>query len=274
MEMFRDRLAIVTGGGSGIGCALCDDLAARGTIVVAADVNGESAAETGRIISERGGRAYARTVDVSEEPQVSALVKDVVAEHGHFDYMFNHAGINIVADARDLRIEHWRRVIDANLWGVIYGTMAAYAVMTKQGYGHIVNTSSLSGLIPVPNVLPYSTTKHAIVGLTLGLRAEAADLGVKVSVVCPGFVQTGLQQTATVINAEREKVMTGSTLYKRIEAPEAARAILRGVVRNEAVIVFPGYARTIWLLYRLLPSLIAPVQLRMMREFRAVRSEG
>ncbi len=125
---------------------------------------------------------------------------------------------------------------------------------------------------PTPIAPPYSTTKHAIVGLTLGLRAEAADLGVKLSVVCPGGVRTGLQQTATVLNAEREKVMPVITPGKKIEASEAARAILRGVSRNAAIIVFPGNARLAWVVYRLFPSLVAPVQARMGRTFRSLRS--
>jgi short-subunit dehydrogenase len=104
--------------------------------------------------------------------------------------MLNNAGIALGGEVRDMDLEHWRRILDVNLWGVIHGTTAAYQVMVKQGFGHIVNTASLGGLIPEPMATAYATTKHAVVGLSTSLRAEAAELRVKVSVVCPGFVQT------------------------------------------------------------------------------------
>ena len=271
MESFSNKVSIITGGGSGIGRALCLELSRRGSVVVVADIHAENAQATANAIVQEGGRAYARCVDVADEMQVSKLVSDAVAEHQRLDYMFNHAGINVLGDARDLRLEDWHHVIDVNLWGVIYGTTAAYTVMVKQGYGHIVNTSSLSGLLSGPTALPYSTTKHAIVGLSLGWRAEAADLGIRVSVVCPGFVKTGLQQSAIVVNAPHDQVMAQTTLVKRMDAAQAAQLILRGVARDEAIIVFPGNARIAWWLYRINPKLLNRLQIKMIRNFRNLR---
>ena len=271
MESFSNKVSIITGGGSGIGRALCLELSRRGSVVVVADIHAENAQATANAIVQEGGRAYARCVDVADEMQVSKLVSDAAAEHQRLDYMFNHAGINVLGDARDLRLEDWHHVIDVNLWGVIYGTTAAYTVMVKQGYGHIVNTSSLSGLLSGPTALPYSTTKHAIVGLSLGWRAEAADLGIRVSVVCPGFVKTGLQQSAIVVNAPHDQVMAQTTLVKRMDAAQAAQLILRGVARDEAIIVFPGNARIAWWLYRINPKLLNRLQIKMIRNFRNLR---
>jgi NAD(P)-dependent dehydrogenase (short-subunit alcohol dehydrogenase family) len=223
------------------------------------------------VISQQGGRANAQYLDVSDEKQVTKLVSDTVAAYQRLDFMFNHAGINVLGDARDLRLEDWHHVIDINLWGTIYGMIAAYTTMARQGYGHIVNTSSLSGLLPGPTVLPYSTTKHAIVGLSLGWRAEAAGLGIRVSVACPGFVQTGLQKSATVVNAPHDQVMAQTTPFKKMEAAQAARTILRGVVRNEAVIVFPSYARIAWWLYRINPMLLNRLQTKMIQNIRSLR---
>jgi len=185
--------------------------------------------------------------------------------------MFNNAGITVTGDARDLRLEHWCRVIDVNLWGVIYGTMAAYAIMVGQGSGHIVNTASLGGLLPFSLNIPYATTKHAVVGLSLSLRAEAADLGIKVSVVCPGFVRSGIYQTATLLNAPREKVLA-TIPFRLMDASKAAQTILHGVARNQAVIVFPNYARFLWWLYRLNASLLNPLSFKRIRSFRSVRT--
>jgi NAD(P)-dependent dehydrogenase (short-subunit alcohol dehydrogenase family) len=186
-QPFEGKVAIVTGGGSGIGEAVCWELARRGAHVVVADIDAEAAERVAKLIG-----AEARRVDVSTEADVQGLVVDTVAAHERLDYMFNNAGIGIGGDARDLTSEHWRRVLDVDLNGVLYGTLVAYKVMARQGYGHIVNTASAAGLLPHLLNAPYSTAKHAVVGLSRSLRLEGADLGVKVSVVCPGFVRTNI----------------------------------------------------------------------------------
>jgi NAD(P)-dependent dehydrogenase (short-subunit alcohol dehydrogenase family) len=127
---------------------------------------------------------------------VQALVSDLVARYGVLDYIFNNAGISVCADARDLEIAHWRKVIDVNLMGVVYGTHAAYQQMVKQGHGHIVNIASLAGLVPFPTNAPYAASKHAVVGLSLSMRTEGEALGVKVSAVCPGFSVSGASRQA------------------------------------------------------------------------------
>src|SRR5262245_39734519 len=172
MTALQHQVAIVTGGASGIGRALCQALAARGVTVVVADINAAGAEQVATEICSRGGQAAAHQVDVADADSVSRLVQDTVAVHQRLDYIFNNAGIAVTADARDLGLEHWRRVIDVNLLGVIYGVQAAYPVMARQGYGHIVNTASLAGLLAYPTNLPYATTKHAVVGLSLSLRPE------------------------------------------------------------------------------------------------------
>jgi len=104
--------------------------------------------------------------------------------------MVNNAGIGVGGEASELTLAHWERVIDVNLRGVIHGVHAAYPVMIAQRSGHIVNTASLAGLMPSPWLTPYAMTKHAVVGLTLSLRAKAAAHGVRVTAVCPGVVDT------------------------------------------------------------------------------------
>ncbi|MBI2217284.1 MAG: SDR family oxidoreductase [Candidatus Rokubacteria bacterium] len=185
--------------------------------------------------------------------------------------MINNAGIGVGGEVRDLSLDHWRRVVDVNLWGVIHGVMAAYPAMVRQRAGHVVNIASLAGLGASPTMTPYAMTKHAVVGLSTSLRAEAADLGVRVSVVCPGFVQSGIYDAATVVNARKELVMA-RVPFRPIPAPRAAAAILRGVEKNRAIIVFPFYARLLWGLRRLHPSLLAPLEARIVRDFRAVRT--
>src|SRR4051794_19719080 len=139
------RVAIVTGGGSGIGEALCRALAARGDTVVVADIDGASAE---RVAGDIGAHATAAKVDVRDYTAVQGVVDDTVAAHGRLDLIVNNAGIGVGGDVLELTVAHWDRIIDINLRGVIHGVHAAYPVMARQRSGHIVNIGSVAGLPP------------------------------------------------------------------------------------------------------------------------------
>jgi short-subunit dehydrogenase len=188
--------------------------------------------------------------------------------------MFNNAGIGIIGDARDMRLEDWQQIIDVNLWGVIYGTMSAYRVMTRQGFGHIVNTASAGGLIPLPMGVSYATTKYGIVGLSTSLRVEAAELGVKVSVVCPGAIKTSIMETVTLLKINREKVLPKIPEMALMDANKCARIVLRGVARNKGIITVTAFARLGWWLYRFQPALFVPIISKMAQVFRDLREES
>jgi NAD(P)-dependent dehydrogenase (short-subunit alcohol dehydrogenase family) len=272
MDPFQNKIAIVTGGASGIGCALCEGLAGRGALVIVADVNRAGGKGVAAAINAGGGRAQAVRLDVSIAADVCALIEATASQHGRLDYVFNNAGVGISGEMRDLTPEHWRRVLDVNLLGVLYGTRAAYTVMVRQGGGHIVNTASVMGLIGFPTGIPYATTKSAIVSLSTSLREEAAGLGVKVSVVCPGFIQTPIWERSEILKADRQQ-MLAVLPFKLMDVTRAAHAILRGVARNRAIIVFPFHARLLWWLYRLSPTLLSPLARRTVHAFRASRTD-
>ena len=264
------------GGGSGIGQALCQELGQRGSIVVVASLHDDHAKRVASAVTQNGGQAHAVQVDVSKEEEVRQLIDGTVSKYGRLDYLFNNAGISIGGDARDLTLEQWRRVLEVNLYGVLYGTVMAYPIMVRQGSGHIVNVSSAAGLLPSPLSAPYCTSKHGIVGMSLSLRVEGADLGVKVSVVCPGLVRTNVHQTATKVNLTPEQRATYEQLItsgkiKMMGAPEAARTILSGVSHNQAIIIFPAGWRLTWRLYRLSPRLLDRLLLNSVRNFRKYR---
>jgi NAD(P)-dependent dehydrogenase (short-subunit alcohol dehydrogenase family) len=273
MNKFKDKIAIVTGAASGIGRALCEELSRAGAVLIMADIHRDGLQQLAANLTDNGGRAHTAYLDVSQAEEVQALIDKVISEHGRLDYIFNNAGIAIAGEVRDLSIDHWRRIIDVNLMGVIYGTSAAYPAMIKQGFGHIINTASLAGLVGFPTMIPYVTTKYAVVGLSTSLRTEAEAFGVKVSVVCPGFIQTGIFNAATYIHSTKDELMA-QLPFKLISANEAARMILRGVARNKAIIVFPFYGRLIWWLYRLNNSLTLPLVRKTVKEFRAARKES
>lgn len=272
MSEFKDKIAIVTGAASGIGQAIGAALGAADAVVVIADVNAEGAQQVATAIQRKGGRAEAAQLDVTSAEAVQRLIDETVARHGRLDLLFNNAGVAAGGEARDLSLADWRRIVDVNLMGVIYGTTAAYAVMVKQGFGHIVNTASLAGLLSAPFMVPYSATKHAVVGLSKSLRAEAADLGVKVTAICPGFIQTNIFEASPWRKVKKDDILQ-KIPFKIIEAEAAARIILRGVARNKALIVFPGYAKFFWFLSRLSLKLVAPLDRKTVKDFRSTRSE-
>ena len=271
MAKFKDRIAIVTGGASGIGRALCEELAWQGAMVVVADLDAVHARQVVSGILEKGGRAEAAVVDVSDSKEMETLVAGIVARFGRLDYLFNNAGVGVVGELRDLSPDHWRRVVEVNLLGVVYGTMAAYKVMVRQGFGHIVNMGSLAGLTPAPIMTAYGATKWAITGFSTSLRIEAASLGVKVSVACPSLVQTHFPDRAAYVNVNKSEYLKELPTRFMMEPDDAARAILRGVIRNRAIIVCPWHGRILWWCQRHFPWLLSPIWTMTVQKWRTLR---
>jgi NAD(P)-dependent dehydrogenase (short-subunit alcohol dehydrogenase family) len=251
MKSFADQVAIVTGGASGIGRSIATALARAGAKVVIADVD-VALAET--VAAELGAGARVEALNVTDSVAVQRVVDGTVAREGRLDLMFNNAGIAVFADARDTSLADWNRQIDVNLRGVVHGVVAAYPIMLRQGHGHIVNTASAAGLIPSPATIAYAATKHAVVGLSLTLRAEARFHGVRVSVVCPGLIQTPIVQAAKIVGPTREKVL-GDSRLRLYSSDRLAVAVLRGVARNRAVIPFTPEVRLMWALHRVSPRI-------------------
>lgn len=253
-------IAVVTGGASGIGQAIATALVARGDTVAVSDINADGvAAVADRLTTQGPGKAFATTLDVTDADAVAAHYRSVKADHGSLDLVFNNAGIAVSGLAEELTLDHWNKTIDINLRGVVHGVHAAYPIMLEQGHGHIANTASLAGLVPMPMGIPYTAAKHAVVGLSLGLRAEAAERGVKVSVICPGFVDTpllvtanpGLPETGLGTNVREFAQQAQRRLYS---AEALAKDILRGLGKNQAIIVAPASGRVVWRGARLSPG--------------------
>ena len=271
MHKLEHRVALVTGGASGLGRALCEQLAADGAFVIVTDINADGAEQIAAAIRQRGGRAAAMALDVSRETEVEQAVDEVVSTHGRLDYMINNAAVAIVGELRDGNVADFRRVVDVNLFGVVHGTMAAYRVMLRQGFGHIVNISSLVGLMPTPILTAYSTSKWAIIGFSTAVRAEAAGLGVKVSVACPGLVRTDMGDHNVYWNVRKEDHLAQLPLRWAMDPAQVAKGILRGVARNQEIIMFPFSVRVAWWMYRACPRIFAPLMGGVVKRFRALR---
>ena len=260
LRTFEGGVAIVTGGASGIGRAVGEALARRGARVVLADLQIELAREVAARIRENGGQATAEELDVANFPATNRLVENTFQREKRLDYVFNNAGIGIVGEARLYQLEDWNRVLDINLRGVIHGVQAAYPIMLRQGFGHIVNTASLAGLFPYPLVAGYCATKHAVVGLSTSLRIEATAAGVRVSVLGPGPVRTqalidGGKYGKMLRPMPPEALKAIVDRQRPIRPEQFAEQALRAVARNRAIIVIPSWWKVLWWLYRLSPSL-------------------
>ena len=268
MDIFSGKTAIVTGAASGIGKALAEELAIRKANVVLTDVNSARLDEVAESIRKVGNNAKAAALDVSDYEAVKKLVENTVTENKTLDYIFNNAGIAVAGEARDCSIDDWRCVLDVNLYGVVNGVASAYPIMVEQGFGHIINTASIEGLIPFPGTISYVASKYAVVGLSNALRLEGADLGVKVSVVCPGYIKTPIFHVSKMIKMDRDKALERLPERFGITPEKCAVAILKGVERNKAFIVVTGFAKFFWMLHRISPGLIHWMMQRNLKESR------
>jgi NAD(P)-dependent dehydrogenase (short-subunit alcohol dehydrogenase family) len=185
--------AVVTGAGSGIGRAVSHALAARGAQVVATDVDAARAATTAREITEAGGRAIAHPCDVTQLPELEAVRDAALAQYGRVDIVMNNVGVLAVGPVEKIPLEEWQRAIDINLMGIVRSNLVFLPLLIEQGRGHVVNTASTAGLLPYGyDRLPYTTTKHAIVGLSESLALYLRPQGVGVSCLCPAGVVTNI----------------------------------------------------------------------------------
>jgi len=259
IRIFNGATAIVTGGGSGIGRALAEELAKRGCEVVLADLQIELAEEVASAIRAGGGKGRAVKIDVTDFPAMEQVVQETFRRTGRLDYMFNNAGIVIGGYVSQYGIEDWNQIINVNLRGVINGIQAAYKMMVAQGFGHIVNTASMAGLMPGPGNVAYTTTKHAVVGLSKSLRAEAAQMGVRVSVLCPGVIRTPILEKGgrygkMLMDISLEEMRRLLENLKPMSPNIFAQKVLNAVAKNRAIIIVPSWWKLVWWINRLSPS--------------------
>ncbi len=250
------KTAVVTGAGSGIGRSLAMLLGDRGAMVHVADLNGESAEAVAQDIRGAGGRAVAHTVDVTNAAAVGRLA-DLVFAGGPVDLLFNNAGIGQAGGATDTTLGDWRRLIDVNLMGVVHGLQAFLPRLLAQGRpACIVNTASMAGLVPAAGLSAYSATKAAVVGLTDALDVELADTPIRLSVLCPGVINTAIAATSTMRGEWAGRRARTVELYaRRGTSPDVvARQALAAVTRGRRIIPAPRYQVVPhWLLKRVFP---------------------
>lgn len=268
MTQWNEQVAIITGAGSGIGQALARAIAARGATVVACDISAERVEITQKEVEATGGKIDGIVLDVTDSDAVSKVVRDAHARHGRIDYIFNNAGIAVGGEVRDVVLEDWQNVLKVNLDGVVHGVVAAYPIMVEQGFGHIINTASIEGLAPFASTVSYVASKHAVVGLSTSLRIEGADLGVKVSAVCPGYIKTRIFEDSKFVGMDVQKEIDEAPSWLGITPDQCATRVLRGVERNRAIIPVTPLAWTLWIMMRVSPNAVIALMTRALRQAR------
>jgi NADP-dependent 3-hydroxy acid dehydrogenase YdfG len=251
-----DKVAVITGAGSGIGRATAHRFAQAGANICACDVNAERLATLAR---ELGPRAMlVETVDVSDRAQMAGFAERVHARTRAADIVVNNAGVGVGGPFLEARVEDWDWLIGINLNGVAYGCRAFGGPMVQRGRGHVVNIASGAAFVMSRDMAAYCASKAAVLALSRCLRADWAGTGVGVSAICPGVIDTPIPGNSRMVGAMAARQERIVKAFRRGHAPDlVAKAIVRAVERDQAVVPVGVEAE---LAYRLLPFVPGRVQ--------------
>lgn len=253
MNSFDNKIVVIAGGTSGMGEQVAYQLAPLAKIII---ILGRNKLKGERIAKKSGNRIKFMPLEMIDGEAVFQTLRTINETLGPIDYFFNFAGTFLAGEIRSTPIEDWHAIYMNNIDPIVNGTAAIYEIMRKNNHGYIINVASAAGLFPVPLMNIYGSTKSAVVSLTLGLRNEARAFNIKVSVVCPGIVETPLYDTAKYDGIDKRKALTLLKDRLRVQQPEkAAQKIIASVHRNKAIIHTTFATRIAWSLYRFSPIL-------------------
>ncbi len=281
MRDFQGKVAAITGAGSGIGRALAVALARAGARLALSDIDTEGLAQSAQQVTGLGGSCSTTTLDVSQRDAVFAWAEECRAAHGRVNLLVNNAGVALAAGAASVRIEDFQWIMGINFWGVVHGTQAFLPHLHASGEGHLVNISSIAGMVAMPTQAAYNASKFAVRGYTEALRMELELAGAPVSATCvhPGGIATRIAKAMRVdedllrrTGLEADAFRQRSDRLLQVTTPEqAAQRILDGVRRNARRVLVGPDARAIDVMQRVLGAGYQPLFVRRWRKMAAER---
>jgi NADP-dependent 3-hydroxy acid dehydrogenase YdfG len=239
VKTLDDKVVAITGAGSGIGRALAVQLARRGSLLAISDVDDDGLAETVELVKAAGAREVRSDhLDVADRAAFASYAADVAEHFGRVNVVINNAGVALAGDLADLEYPDMEWIVGINFWGVVHGTKEFLPHLIASGDGHVVNISSLFGLVSMPGQSAYNATKYAVRGLTEALREEMLIAGhlVGVTAVHPGGIRTSIAQNCRVSDHESksETVRLFDEKLARMTPEKAAEIIVSGILGNKA----------------------------------------
>ncbi|PKQ05403.1 MAG: acetoin dehydrogenase [Alphaproteobacteria bacterium HGW-Alphaproteobacteria-12] len=266
MTRISGKLAIVTGAASGIGRGTALALARAGARLAISDLDRDGLTKTVTRIEALGGTATPYLVDVADRDAVYAFAQEIETSHGGADIVVNNAGVAQIASVEELSYEDFEWVMNIDFWGMVYGTKAFLPQLRAKGQGHIVNVSSIFGLISVPRQAAYNSAKFAIRGFTEALRHEMKNTDIKISCVHPGGIKTNIVRNARFLqSAQASERADATSSFDKIAmtTPEkAGETIMRGIARDRPRILIGVDAKIVDWLQRLLPVSYGKIMFR------------
>ena len=278
MKSFKDKVAAITGAASGMGRTLALELARRGCHLALSDVNAAGVAETAEMARKLGVKVTSQTLDVANRDAVFAWADQVATDHGKVNLIFNNAGVALTVNLDIVKQSDFEWIMGINFWGVVYGTQAFLPHLKRSGDGHIINTSSLFGLMAVPSQGTYNATKFAVRGYTEALRMELEVAGEPVSATCvhPGGIATNIAKAGRIdpgmekisgMSAEKQRKLADK-LINVTTAESAALQILKAVENNARRVLVGNDA---WFLDKLIRLLGSAYQVLVMRQVKKMK---
>ena len=258
MKNFSGKVAVITGAGSGIGRALAVQFAERGCVLAVADISADGLQETRKPVEAAGAVCSTHIVDVADRAAVEEFAADVVREHGAVHLLVNNAGVTLVDRAEHVSYDDLEWIMNINFWGVVYGTKSFLPYMRRVDEAHIVNVSSLFGLVAMPLQSAYNASKFAVRGFTEALKMELAGSHIGVSCVHPGGIKTGIGRNSRIseeaLSVPKEELIAEFEKAARTTPEKAAAVIIRGIEKNKRRVLIGGDARFVDLVARFFPG--------------------